>query len=58
VVLHYPFSMLLAFFQLAALYFRGKIQSVEQTYEGIEEFPKALQGLFEGGNVGKPVVKL
>lgn len=40
------------------LYFRGKVQSFEQIYDGSEEFPNALQGLFEGWNIGKPVVTL
>jgi NADPH-dependent curcumin reductase len=58
VVLEYPLGMLLAIFDLAWLYFWGRIKSYEQVYDGIDHFPKAVQELFEGGNVGKPIVAL
>jgi len=58
VVLHYPMGMLLAFLNLVWLFFRNKIRSFEQVHEGIDEFPNALQKLYEGGNIGKPVVNL
>ncbi|KAK3015594.1 hypothetical protein RJ639_007403 [Escallonia herrerae] len=34
----------------------GRIVHVEDIAEGIESIPKALEGLFEGRNVGKQVV--
>lgn len=58
VVLEYPLGMLLAIFDLAWLYFWGRIKSYEQVYDGIDHFPKAVQALFEGGNVGKPIVAI
>lgn len=58
VVLHYPFSMIRGFFTLFWLFLRGKISSQEQVHMGIEHFPNALEGLFHGGNVGKPVIQL
>lgn len=58
VVLHYPFGMICGFFTLLWLHFRGKIQSIEHVHKGINEFPKALQGLFLGGNIGKPVIEV
>jgi NADPH-dependent curcumin reductase CurA len=58
VVLHYPFGMLLAFLNLVWLYFRGHVRSFEQVYEGIDEFPHVLQKLYEGGNIGKPIINL
>lgn len=59
VVLHYPFSMLMGFFHLLWFYFRGKVNGIEQVHEGgIKDFPQALEGLFHGGNIGKPIIKL
>jgi NADPH-dependent curcumin reductase CurA len=60
VVLHYPFSMLMGFVSLVWLYFRGKVDSYEQLYHegGIHDFPKALQNLFHGRNIGKPIIQL
>jgi len=37
---------------------KGKLISKETLYHGIESWPKAFIGLFEGGNIGKSVVKL
>jgi NADPH-dependent curcumin reductase CurA len=36
----------------------GKLRWRETTLEGIENAPRALLSLFEGGNVGKMLVKL
>jgi NADPH-dependent curcumin reductase len=58
VVLDYPLGMVMAITHLAWLYFSNQIKSFEQVYHGIDQFPKALQALFEGGNIGKPIVAL
>ncbi|MCO5599406.1 hypothetical protein L7F22_053509 [Adiantum nelumboides] len=36
----------------------GKIHYSEHVFEGIEGFPSALVGLFDGDNIGKTLVKL
>jgi NADPH-dependent curcumin reductase CurA len=59
VVLHYPISMLTGFLHLLWFFFRGKVRSIEQVHDGgIKDFPKALEGLFQGGNIGKPIIQL
>lgn len=44
--------------QLATWYLEGKLQHEETLIEGLEQAPEAVNLLFDGGNVGKLVVKV
>lgn len=44
--------------QLATWYLEGKLQHEETVVEGLEQAPEAVNLLFDGGNVGKLVVKV
>lgn len=44
--------------QLATWYLEGKLQHKETVVEGLEQAPEAVNLLFDGGNVGKLVVKV
>lgn len=44
--------------QLATWYLEGKLQHEETAVEGLEQAPEAVNLLFDGGNIGKLVVKV
>jgi NADPH-dependent curcumin reductase CurA len=44
--------------QLAGWMAEGKIKAQETVVEGFEQLPVAINMLFDGGNVGKLVVKV
>ena len=44
--------------QLATWYLEGKLKHEETVIEGLEQAPEAVNLLFDGGNVGKLVVKV
>ena len=43
---------------MAAWVHQGKLQVKETFHDGIEEWPNAFRSLFEGGNIGKVVVRI
>lgn len=47
-----------AFGQLAEWYASGKLIYREQIADGLDQAPAALQGLFDGANIGKQVVRI
>ena len=49
-----PFAMLGMFYY----YVTGKVDLVEHIEEGIESFPLALEKMFNGGHIGKMLVKV
>ncbi len=52
-------SEMAAFYQdMGGLIAAGKMTSRETVHEGIEAMPAAFLGLFEGGNIGKMLVRL
>lgn len=55
---HFPESIAPAQAELADWLSTGKIQLAEEILEGIERYPEALQFMFNGGNLGKLLVKV
>jgi len=49
-----PFMLIRTFW----LYMRGKITTIEHVEDGLENFPGALQKLFNGGHIGKMLVNV
>jgi len=56
-VMHFPQHFGEAFAQLGQWLAEGKLKMPEQVEHGIDAFPDALRKLFEGGNIGKMLVK-
>lgn len=54
---HFPDRLAEAADDLAVLLAEGKITMAEEIVEGVERFPEALQLMFQGGNLGKLLVK-
>jgi NADPH-dependent curcumin reductase CurA len=54
---HFPESIGPAMDELRQWLAEGSIVFDEQVLEGIERYPEALQFMFEGGNIGKLLVK-
>jgi NADPH-dependent curcumin reductase len=55
---HFPESIAPARLELAAWLAEGSLVLPEEILEGIERFPDALQFMFNGGNIGKLLVKI
>ena len=55
---HFPESFAPAATELAQWLADGSIVLPEEILEGIERYPEALQFMFEGGNLGKLLVKV
>lgn len=58
VVLEYGVKLLLGIVVILWYYMWGKLKNYSHEYDGIDEFPEALQGLYDGKSKGKPVVKI
>lgn len=54
---HFPESIAEASAELAGWMADGSIALAEEILEGIERYPEALQFMFNGGNIGKLLVK-
>ncbi len=54
---HYPQVFEAAGEELARLYTEGRMQLPEHEVRGVENFPQALLTLFDGGHMGKMVVR-
>jgi NADPH-dependent curcumin reductase len=57
-VMQFSHKLPIAMFFLFWYYIRGKVRITENIHKGIESFPMALQNLFNGGNIGKTLVKV
>jgi NADPH-dependent curcumin reductase len=55
---HFPESIAPAKTELAKWMADGTLQLAEEILEGIERYPEALQFMFNGGNIGKLLVKV
>jgi NADPH-dependent curcumin reductase len=55
---HFPESIAPAKAELATWLADGSISLAEEILEGIERYPEALQFMFNGGNIGKLMVKV
>jgi NADPH-dependent curcumin reductase len=55
---HFPESIAPAKIELAKWMAEGTITLAEEILEGIESYPEALQFMFNGGNIGKLLVKV
>jgi NADPH-dependent curcumin reductase len=55
---HFPESIAEARSELAGWLADGSIVLAEEVLEGIERYPEALQFMFDGGNIGKLLVKV
>ena len=56
-VMHFEAEYPRAYAQLASWLSEGRLKMPEQVEKGIDNFPIALRKLFEGGNIGKMLVK-
>ena len=54
---HFPDRLGEAADDLAAMLADGKLTMAEEIIDGVERFPEALQLMFQGGNIGKLLVK-
>ena len=54
---HFPEEIPVAAAELSAWVADGSIRLAEEVLEGIERYPEALQFMFNGGNLGKLMVK-
>ena len=54
---HFPESIEPATVELTQWLNEGSIKLAEEVLDGIERYPEALQFMFEGGNIGKLLVK-
>ena len=54
---HYPQVFEEAGAELGRLYTEGRMQLPEHEVRGVENFPQALLTLFDGGHMGKMVVR-
>jgi NADPH-dependent curcumin reductase len=55
---HFPESIAPAKTELATWLADGSIVLAEEILEGIDRYPEALQFMFNGGNIGKLMVKV
>jgi NADPH-dependent curcumin reductase CurA len=55
---HFPESIAPAVADLVAWLTEGSIQCPEEILDGIERYPEALQFMFNGGNIGKLLVRV
>ncbi len=55
---HFPESIAPAVEELAAWHADGSLRCAEEILDGIDRYPEALQFMFNGGNIGKLLVKI
>lgn len=58
VVLEFGAKLILGYVAMLWYFMRGKLKNYSHEYDGIDTFPGALQGLYEGKSTGKPVVNV